>query len=204
MGKREKKVNLYIASSASFAQPILSHLRQLVHDACPDVEETIKWGFPNYVYKGILCNMAAFKQHCSFGFWKASLMSDSRKLFRKNRSRGMGDFGKITSLADLPPDRIILSFIKEAMRLNEEGTSILQKTKTDRSKSLNPPAYFLKALEKNKKACNAFENFSYSNKREYVEWITEAKTEATRTKRLGIAIEWMAEGKIRNWKYSRN
>ncbi len=148
--------------------------------------------------------MAGFKHHCSFGFWKASLMSDSSKLFPKDGSRGMGDFGKIASLEDIPSDKIILSCIKEAMRLNEEGTSRPKKPKSERSKPLNTPAYFLKALEKNKKARTAFESFSNSNKRDYVEWITEAKTEATKTKRLATALEWMAEGKIRNWKYARD
>ena len=203
MGKKDRNVTLYINKSAPFAQPILNHLRGVVHEACPEVEETIKWGFPNYLYKGILCNMAAFNEHCSFGFWKAALMSDPHKLFPKKGNTGMGDFGRITSMTDLPPDKTVIAYIKEAMKLNEEGTSVPKKERGDGAKTLNVPSYFVKALERNKKARETFEGFSYSMKREYVDWVTDAKTDATRDKRLATSLEWLAKGKTRNWKYEK-
>ncbi|MDE3056721.1 MAG: YdeI/OmpD-associated family protein [Bacteroidota bacterium] len=200
MGKRDKRVDTYIAKSADFARPILSHLREVVHKGCPDVEETIKWGFPNFVYKGMLCNMAAFKQHCSFGFWKTPLMKDEALMRNAKSESAMGHLGRITSLADLPSEKILLHYIKEAAQLNESGTKLPPKIKSDK-KELKIPDYFKRALKKNKKALATFEGFSYSNKKEYVEWISEAKSEDTRNTRLQTAIEWMAEGKVRNWKY---
>ena len=201
MAKKDPRVDAFIAKSADFAKPVLIHLRELVHKACPDVEETMKWSFPHFDYKGIMCGMSAFKQHCAFGFWKASLMKDGKKLL-DNRKEGMGSFGRITSLKDLPSDKIIINYIKEAMKLNDDEVKV-QKAKPTAKKELVIPKYFIDALKKNKKAFATFENFSSSNKREYVDWIIEAKTEETRNKRLEQAIEWMAEGKIRNWKYVR-
>ena len=201
MGKRDPRVDEYIARSAGFAKPILVHLRELVHAAVPDVEETMKWSFPHFDYNGIMCSMAAFKQHCTFGFWKASLMSDTKKILGQLGETAMGNFGRITSLEDLPSDKILTSYIKEAARLNKDGVKLPTKPKTTGKKELRVPGYFMAALKKNKKALSTFEEFSYSNKKEYVEWITEAKSEETREKRLETAIEWMSEGKIRNWKY---
>ncbi len=200
MGKRDKRVDTYIAKSADFAKPILSHLREVVHKGCPEVEETIKWGFPNFVYKGMLCNMAAFKQHCSFGFWKAPLMKDKALMGNAKSENAMRHFGRITSLADLPSQKVLLHYIKEATQLNESGAKLPPKMKSEK-KELKIPDYFKKALSKNKKALKTFESFSYSNKKEYVEWITEAKSEETRDSRLQTAIEWIAEGKVQNWKY---
>jgi len=201
MAKKDPRVDAFIAKSADFAKPVLIHLRELVHKTCPDVEETMKWSFPHFDYKGIMCSMSAYKQHCAFGFWKASLMKDAKKLL-DNRKEGMGSFGRITSMKDLPSDKIIISYIKEAMELNDAEIKV-KKLKPTAKKELVIPKYFIEAVKKNKKAFATFENFSDSNKREYVDWITEAKTEETRTKRLDQAIEWMAEGKIRNWKYVR-
>ncbi len=203
MGKKDKRIDIYIAKSADFAQPILHHIRRLVHSACPDVEETIKWGFPHFDYNGILCSMASFKNHCAFGFWKASLMSDMKKLLSRMGDTAMGNFGQLKSLNDLPPDKIIIQYIKEAMRLNEEGVKIPSRSKRTEKEPLKVPEYFKKALNKNKKAQKTFEGFNYSNKKEYVEWVVEAKTEETRNKRLAMSIEWMSEGKTRNWKYVR-
>ena len=197
----EPKIDAYIEKSAPFAQPILEHLRELVHKACPDVEETIKWGFPHFEYKGILCSMASFKQHCSFGFWKATLMKDEKGLMEQVGKTAMGHFGKITSMKDLPSDKIITSYIKEAMRLNDEEIKLVPKTKSPAKKPLAAPPELLAALKKNKAALKTFEGFSPSNKKEYIEWIVEAKTETTRGKRIETAVEWMAEGKIRHWKY---
>ena len=199
MGKKDKRVDDYIAKSANFAKPILSHLRSLVHTACPLVEETIKWSFPNFDYKGAFCSMAAFKAHCSFGFWKAALMKDAGTL-KNNQQNAMGHLGKITSLADLPPDKILIGYIKEAVRLNDEGIKLPRKKPVEKKEILIPD-YFTLALRKNKKALQAFEAFSPSHKKEYIEWITDAKTEETRNRRMATAIEWIAEGKGRNWKY---
>ncbi|HEV8080457.1 MAG TPA: YdeI/OmpD-associated family protein [Chitinophagaceae bacterium] len=201
MGKEDKRVDAYIAKSADFAKPILNHLRQLVHNACPDVEESIKWSFPNFDYKGIFCSMAAFKEHCSFGFWKAALMKDAEKL-KDNQQSAMGHTGKIKNLKDLPSDKILIGWIKEAAKLNDDGIKLPPRKKTEK-KDLIIPDYFTKTLSKNKKALQAFENFPPSHKKEYVQWITEAKTEDTRNRRMETALEWIAEGKGRNWKYER-
>jgi uncharacterized protein YdeI (YjbR/CyaY-like superfamily) len=201
MVKKDNRVDTYIAKSQDFAKPILNHLRELIHKACPDVQETIKWGFPNFDYNGIMCNMAAFKQHAVFNFWKSSLMADPKKILSKTGETAMGNFGQLKSLSDLPNDKIILDYIKEAAALNEKGVKIQRKSKSLEKEKLVVPGYFITALKKNKKAQTTFENFSYTNKKEYVEWVTGAKTEETRNKRLKTSVEWMAEGKIRNWKY---
>ena len=201
MGKKDKRVDAYIAKSAGFAKPILNHLRDLVHSGCPDVEETIKWGFPHFDYKGIMASMASFKEHCAFGFWKASLMTDPENRLTGMGETAMGHFGRITRLTDLPNDKIMLRYIKEAAKLNEEGIKIARKPKSTEKKLLIVPDYFKKALNKNKIASKTFESFSYSHKKDYLEWVTEAKTEETREKRISTALEWMAEGKSRNWKY---
>lgn len=203
MGTKDKRVDAYIAKSADFAQPILLHLRHLVHKACPDAEENIKWGFPHFDYHGIFCSMAAFQQHCAFGFWKASLMSDLQKNTPKGGEAAMGDFGRLTKFSDLPSDKILTAYIKQAARLNEAGVPIKKKLPPSTKKELVVPDYFKKALGSNKKALATFKGFGYSNKKEYVEWVTEAKTDATRHKRLATAVKWMAAGKIRNWKYVR-
>lgn len=203
MATKNKAVDAYLAKSTDFAKPILTHLRELVHKTCPDVEETIKWGMPFYDYKGPLCNMASFKAHCSFGFWKAALMKDNELLITNAQSEvAMGHLGKLTSLKDLPSDKKITAWIKDAMRLNDEGVKV-EKKKPVTQKELEVPAYFTKAVQKNKKAWKVFEAFSPSNKKEYVLWVDEAKTEDTRNKRLEQAIEWMAAGKPRNWKYMK-
>lgn len=196
-------VDHYIDKSPDFAQSILNHLRELVHKACPEVEEAIKWSFPNFVYKGaILCHMAAFKQHCTFGFWLGAQMEDKHGLLTTGSDKtAMGHLGKISSLKDLPSDKIMLAYLKEAMKLTESGAK-LKKAPAKGPKTLTVPDYLIAALKRNKKALATFESFSYSNQKEYVEWITEAKTEATREKRLDTAIEWMGEGKTRHWKYN--
>jgi uncharacterized protein YdeI (YjbR/CyaY-like superfamily) len=201
MGKIDPRVDAYIGKSAEFAKPILTHLRALIHKACPEVQETIKWGFASFDYKGPLCSMAAFKQHMSFGFWKASLMKDAEKL-KGNQEEGMGHLGRITSMKDLPSDKALIGYIKEAATLNEKGIKLPPKKKTE-AKEVIPPDYFLKAVKKNKKALSTYDNFSPSCKKEYIMWVTEAKTDETRNKRLETAVEWMAEGKQRNWKYMK-
>jgi uncharacterized protein YdeI (YjbR/CyaY-like superfamily) len=201
MAKKDPRIDAYIANSADFAKQILNHLRALVHKACPAVDETMKWSFPHFDYKGeMMCSMASFKQHCSFGFWKAALMKDPVLIANAKSEVAMGHLGRITSLKELPVDKIILGYVKEAMKLNDDNIKVA-KPKPVAKSELTIPAYFTAALKKNKKALSVFEGFSYSNKKEYVLWVTEAKTEDTRNKRLTQAIEWMAEGKVRNWRY---
>jgi uncharacterized protein YdeI (YjbR/CyaY-like superfamily) len=203
MAKKEKLIDAYIAKSADFAKPILNHLRNLVHTACPDVEERVKWSMPHFDYKkSPLCHMAAFKQHAAFGFWKASLMKDKALLETAQSETAMGHLGKITSLKDLPSDKKIIRWIKEAMQLNDAGIKVAKKKPVAKEET-DVPDYFTKALKKNKIALVTFETFSPSAKREYLDWVTGAKTEETKLSRLTEAIEWMAEGKKRNWKYEK-
>ncbi|HRP57781.1 YdeI/OmpD-associated family protein [Agriterribacter sp.] len=197
----DKRIDVYILKAERFAQPVLNHLRELVHIACPGVQETMKWSFPHFEYNGsILCSMAAFKKHCAFGFWKASLMKDPHKLFELQERTAMGHLGRIESISDLPPNRILISYIKEAARLNKEGVKLPSGAKPAATVA-EASEYMIKVLKKNKKAWNNFEAFSPGQKKEYIEWITGAKTEPTRNKRLSDMLEWVEEGKIRNWKY---
>ena len=200
MGTRDKRVDAYIAKSAEFAQPILRELREIVHEGCPEVEEAIKWRFPAFMYKGILCGMAAFKQHCAFGFWKGSLIIPGEE----NNVNAMGQFGRVTSMKDLPPRRVLLAYVKKAKQLNDEGIKSPARSKPrGEKKELAVPAYFTAALKKNKKALAVFDGFPYSKRKDYVEWLTEAKTDETRKRRLQTSVEWLARGKSRNWKYER-
>ncbi|MDP4285237.1 MAG: YdeI/OmpD-associated family protein [Bacteroidota bacterium] len=202
MGNKIKQVDEYISKSANFAKPILIHLRELVHTGCPKVEETIKWGFPNFSYKGMMCSMASFKNHCSFGFWKAELMKDAETL-KANNKNAMGHAGKIKKLSELPTDKVIIGLIKEAVKLNENGIKLPERKKNKEKPEIIVPEALKKELVKYKRASNIFNNFSPSHKREYIEWIDEAKTEETRNKRILTTIEWLTEGKVLNWKYIR-
>lgn len=190
MPKKDPRVDAYIAKAADFAKPILIRIRKLVHAACPDVAETIKWNSPFYEHEGILVCTPAFKKHCALIFWKGRLfLGKERKTFRR-----------ITSPADLPDDKILLAHIKKAVELNEAGIKSPVRAKS-KAKKVVVPDYFLAALKKNKKAVAAFEAFPPSHKREYVQWIVEAKQEETRERRLKTAVKQIAEGKSRNWKY---
>lgn len=195
------KIDEYIAKAAPFAQPILRHIRELVHQACPHAEEGIKWGFPHFMTHGeILCNMAAFKQHCSLGFWKAAIMEDPKGLLTVMEKAAMGHFGKISSLKDLPADKTLLSYLREADRLNRDGIKVPARPAAEKKEPDVPPA-LATALKKNKAAGKQFSEASYSFRKEYIEWVAEAKTEATANKRIAQAVEWISEGKGRNWKY---
>jgi uncharacterized protein YdeI (YjbR/CyaY-like superfamily) len=196
----DKRIDDYISKSDDFAKPILNHLRKIIHVACPQVEETIKWGFPHFGYKGMMCSMAAFKQHCAFGFWKAALMKDADKML-DNQGQAMGHAGKLKTLKDLPSDKILIGWVKEAMKLNDEGIKLPERKKSDSKPEIIVPDALKKELVKHKKASDTFSNFSPSHKREYIEWIEEAKTEATKSKRILTTIEWLTEGKTRMWKY---
>jgi len=197
MANRIPEIDAYIAKSAEFARPILTKLREFFHKACPQIEEVLKWSHPAFEYKGLVGGMAAFKHHCTFGFWKQSLLKDPHGLFRDDTMWG----GKLTSLAELPSDKILIAYIREAIALNEKGVKAPMTKK--RKAELVIPKYFMAALKKNKKTLATFEAFPPSHKREYVEWVTDAKQEATREKRLATTIEWLAQGKSRNWKYEK-
>lgn len=199
---RDPRVDAYIAKSADFAKPILTYLRELVHEACPSVEENIKWSMPSFEYKGMLCGMAAFKQHCSFGFWKHDLVVGTPVPKPQSERRGMGEFGKITRIEDLPSRTKLIAYVKKAAKLNDAGVKT-PKTKSPPKAPLSIPEDFATALRRNKAAATHFRAFSPSKQREYIEWLNEAKTEATRERRLATALEWIAEGKSRNWKYER-
>lgn len=199
MPARDPRIDAYIENAAEFAQPILEHIRETVHAACPEVEETIKWGSPHFDYKGIMCAMSAFKEHCALGFWKASLIPG----LAPNSANGgdaAGNFGRITSIKDLPSRKELTGFIKAAMKLNDEGITVA-KPKASRKPSLAVPADLAAALAKSRAATEVFNAFSPSQQREYIEWIVDAKRDETRARRVAQTVEWVAEGKQRNWKY---
>jgi uncharacterized protein YdeI (YjbR/CyaY-like superfamily) len=165
------------------------------------VVETMKWSFPHFDYKGMMmCSMASFKQHCAFNFWKQSLLEASAFPVEKT---AMGSFGRITSLKDLPGDKTIVKLVKDAMKLNDAGVTVKRAPAPKEKREVAVPEILVAALDSNPKAAETFNNFPYSCKKEYVEWITEAKTDATRDKRLATTMEWLAEGKRRNWKYEK-
>ncbi len=202
LGKIDTRVDDYILKSALFAQPILMHIRELVHKACPNVEETIKWGMPSFEYKGLLCGMASFKQHGTFGFWKASLMKDKVLMENAQSETAMGHLGKLTSIKDLPSDKKILAWIKEAMELNEKGIKV-KKTRPGKAAVVKEPEYFLKEIKKSKTAWAVYSALSQSHKNEYIEWIVEAKREVTQQARVEKTIAMLEESKSLNWKYMR-
>ena len=205
MAKKDKRVDAYIEKAQPFAKPILKHLRSLIHKANPEVKETMKWSFPFFDYKGPFCSMASFKEHAVFGFWKFKLLKDPKKYLGERSNQGgeaMGNMGRVTSLKDLPPDKAIIDFIKQAKKLNDEGVKLPPRVVKSK-KELVIPSYFTATLKKNKKALTHFENFSPAAKREYVEWITEAKSDETRNSRMKLAVQWITEGKRRNWKYEK-
>ncbi len=204
MFEKSKAIDAYIAKSADFAKPILNHIRELVHKTCPEAEEKMKWSFPHFDYKGeMMCSMAAFKQHAVLNFWKAALMKDPVLIENARSETAMGHLGRITSLKDLPADKKLAAWIKEAMLLNDKGIKLPARKIPEVKKEIIVPEFFMKAIKKNKKAWQNFESFAYSHRKEYIQWITEAKTEPTRLKRLTTAIEWIEAGKGRNWKYEK-
>lgn len=205
MSSRSPRIDAYIAQAAPFAQPILTHLRELVHQTCPNVQETWKWSFPHFDYEGsILVSMAAFKQHCAFTCFKYALIDDKYNIFNQPGETAMGQLGKIKTLADLPKDKILKDYIKQAMKLNEAGVKLsAMRPKPVRKGEVEVPNYLTKALKKNKAALKVFEAFTPGKRKEYILWFEEAKTDATREKRLTTALEWISEGKTRNWKYEK-
>jgi len=205
MGIRDARVDAYIAKSADFAKPILAHLRELVHRGCPAAEETMKWSFPHFQYKGMLCSMASFKAHCSFGFWKAGLLkkqNPSAGVRTGDEKDSMGSFGRITALGDLPADAAILKLVRQAAEINDQGIT-KPRPKPRVRKPLRVPPELAAALKKNAKARAHFEEFSPSHQREYLFWITEAKSPETRARRVAETMKLLAAGKHRYWKYER-
>jgi uncharacterized protein YdeI (YjbR/CyaY-like superfamily) len=198
MATKDPRIDAYIAKSAAFAKPILKHLRKVVHAGSPEVQETLKWSMPHFDYKGVMCGMAAFKEHCAFGFWKADLILDRPANTEKS---GMGSFGCIRSVADLPNEKTLIGYVKKAAALNEAGIKAPGRSQPKKRAPLRAPDYFTAALKKNAKARKTFEEFSPSHRREYIEWVTEAKRAETRRERLDKSIKWLSEGKARNWKY---
>jgi hypothetical protein len=156
----DPRVDAYIDKAADFAKPILTHIRKLVHEACPDITETMKWSFPHFDHKGTVCSMASFKQHCAFGFWKQSLMEQGAFPTEKT---AMGSFGRITSVKDLPPDKVMTGLIRQAVELNEKGVKVVGKPVE--KKELVVPKDLTAALSKNKTATATFDKFAYSNKK---------------------------------------
>lgn len=199
---RSPEVDAYIAKAPEFARPILRKIREAFHAGCPEIEERIKWGVPSFEHKGMLGGMAAFKKHVTFGFWKSRLMEDFDKIFTgKPRASMMG--ARVESVADLPPKTTLVAYVREAKRLNEKGVKEPKLAKPKGTIRVTVPADLKAALVKNAAARKSFEGFPPGARRDYVEWLTEAKREETRKKRLVTAIEWLAQGKRRNWKYER-
>lgn len=194
----DPRIDAYIHAAPGFARPILERARAIVHEACPQVEETMKWSMPTFMHAGgILCGMAAFKQHATFGFWKHGLV-----VGEGGERTGMGSFGKMTSVRDLPPKKEIIALVRKAMALNEDGVKAPRaRTRATPRPPAEVPADLGEALRGNTAARETFERFPPGHRREYIEWLEEAKREETRRKRLAQAIEWLAEGKQRNWKY---
>jgi uncharacterized protein YdeI (YjbR/CyaY-like superfamily) len=199
MRKRNPEVDAYIMGAAPFARPILRHLRVLIHRGCPEIEEKIKWGSPHFAYKGPIAGMAAFNAHCAFGFWKGELIFGEKP----EAKEAMGHFGRIERKADLPEDGVLLSYLQKAIALNEAGIKRPQPSRVKGARELLVPPDLAQALKRNPRARQTFEKFSFSKRKDYVEWITEAKRTETRAQRLTTTMEWLAAGKSRNWKYER-
>ena len=202
MEKYSPKIDTYIEKSQDFAKPILHYIRETVHEFCPDAEETMKWSFPHFIYKGKnLCAMASFKQHCTFGFWLEKEMKTMQEMTQNIEKNSMFSLGKITAMEDLPSKPQLKKAIKEAMELTDMGVTM---KKAPPSKTeMEVPDDFQSALDSRPETLEIFEKASPSFRKEYIAWITEAKTEATRNKRLEKSLEWIAEGKGRNWKYQK-
>lgn len=198
MVQRDPRIDAYIARQREFAQPILKHLRKVVHEGCPQVVETLKWNSPSFEHKGMLCGMAAFKEHAVFGFWKHELVVGDDPKARQ----AMGSFGCLRTLGDLPSKAALVRAVRKAVRLNDEGvTAPRRKTRPRTPVKMHPD--LRAALARSKAARATYDAFPPSHQREYIEWVAEAKREDTRARRVAQAVEWMAKGKPRNWKYTR-
>jgi uncharacterized protein YdeI (YjbR/CyaY-like superfamily) len=200
---KDPRIDAYIANAAPFARPILKHLRKVVHAGCPAVTETMKWSMPHFDYKGVMCGMAAHKQHCSFGFWQAAALALGGK---GEDADSMGQFGRITSIADLPDEKTLIGYVRKAAALKDGRVKPEKPVAKPRAKAapLQMPDYLANALKSNATARKTWDGFSPSHRNEYIEWLNDAKQDATRERRLETTLEWLAEGKSRNWKYQPN
>lgn len=200
MGARDPRVDAYIAKQREFAKPILVHIRDLVHSVCPDVEETIKWGAPFFMHAAApMCQMAAFKEHAALGFWKAALI-EGVPANLNNGGESAGNFGRLKTVDDVPHKKVLRPLIRAAMKLNDDGVVVPKKSSAPQPEP-EIPTELQSALAANKKAKETFDAFPPSHRREYVAWIVEAKRDETRVRRVAQAVEWIAEGRSRNWKY---
>jgi hypothetical protein len=196
MGTRDPRVDAYIAKQADFARPILEHLREVVHAAVPDVEEAIKWGAPHFLHHGMLAGMAAFKAHATFGLWRGKEVVPGG-----GEDGAMGQFGRLGSIKDLPSKKELTALLKAAAKLNAQGVPKPAKKAATKKAAPRPSQEFAAAIAASRKAAATFAAFAPSCQREYVEWIDEAKRDDTRARRIAQAVEWLAEGKKRHWKY---
>jgi uncharacterized protein YdeI (YjbR/CyaY-like superfamily) len=200
---RNPAVDAYIAKSADFAKPILQHVRKLMHKGSPKIEETIKWGVPAFERQGIVAMMAAFKKHVAFGFWsekliRESLGADADRAFPKEAKLGMGG-RRYHARGELPPDAVVVRAVKAAVALNEAG--VRPKRVAKKKPPPKAPPYLAAALKKSAKARATWSRLTPGQQREYVDWLVDAKQAATRERRLAQAMEWLAAGKQRYWKY---
>lgn len=195
MGRHDARIDAYIARAAPFAQPLLTRLREQVHAACPDVDESLKWSAPAFLYRDrLLCTMAAFKQHVAFGFWQGEQVLGERA-----DDTAMGQFGRIRSAGDLPDAAELAGYVRKAAALIDAGGTRPRRPAPPRAEP--PPSDdFMAALRATPAAHATFDAFPPSHRREYVEWIAEAKREDTRARRIAQAVAWLAEGKPRHWK----
>jgi uncharacterized protein YdeI (YjbR/CyaY-like superfamily) len=198
-------IDTYIENASDFAKPILIHWRRLIHERCPDVTEVIKWSIPHFEYKNEnIFVFASYKNHCSFSFLKESLMTDSRLKANRDLKPIQKFLGNVSKPNDLPPDEEFIAMLDEAVQLNEKGIKVERhKPETDKPKIFETPEYFAAALSANPQAKEVFESKSNSFRKEYIVWIIDAKTDETRQKRIGEALEWIAEGKGRFWKHKK-
>jgi uncharacterized protein YdeI (YjbR/CyaY-like superfamily) len=197
MKHTDPRVDAYIQKSAPFARPILEYLREVVHEAAPGIRETMKWSMPHFVGKGMICGMSAFKQHCAFGFW------NGKQVFAGGTGKeeeAMGHFGRITKVADLPPKSAIKKYVRKAVELDAAGVK-REAAKRLPKGAVKAPADLVAALKRNARAKKTFDAFAPSAQREYADWITGARRKETRAQRVAQAVEWMAAGKKRHWKY---
>jgi len=198
MPRKDARVDAYIAKAQPFARPILTHIRETVLSASPEIEETFKWNHPAFMYHGIICVMAGFKQHVTLGFSKGNLLLDKNGV---PAGEAWGQFGRLTAITELPAKRELVGYVKKAMKLNEDGVTVKREVKPKAPIAM--PAALKAALAKAPKAKTTFSGLSPGHQREYLAWVTEAKTDGTRDKRIATTIEWLKEGKTRNWKYEQ-
>lgn len=203
MGQFNPKVDEYIAKSEDFAKPILEHLRQVIHETCVGVKEEIKWGIPHYSYKGdYLCMLGSFKNHCSFSLYKAEFMKDKEIAESVKAGKKFGYMDKLKSVSELPTKKVLVSLVKDAMNVNEQGIK-KEKLKSGKPKILETPDYLIDSLNNYEEAKAVWESKSDAYRKDYLIWIIDAKTETTRQKRIEQSLKWIAEGKGRFWQYAK-